>query len=384
MSKIRPRMCVLSTTPLVIHFFFRPHLVELSRFFEITVAFNSRSDTYLPPLSLPVKEVHISVERKISPWRDLLALFSVSQFLRRGGFDIVVSVVPKAGLLGMVAAFVMRVPVRVHIFQGEVWASKRGPMRWLLRFMDSLTARLATHVLTVSESEKDFLEQQRVAPLGKAEVLGAGSICGVDTGRFKPDPNTRSELRRKLGVPDDGTLCIFLGRLTADKGVLDLIRAFSICATDRPNLWLLIVGPDEEGLWERLSQLIPSSLVNRLLIQGFTQNPERLLAASDFLCLPSYREGFGMVILEAAAVGIPAIGTRIYGITDAIREGDGGKLVPVGDVLALSAAMSQWIDDPQERRRCASSAFARARADFEQRVVVDRYVQYLTRAVRGD
>ena len=384
MSQIRPRMCVLSTTPLVLHFFLKPHLAELSKFFEVTVAFNSHSDTYLPPLNLPVKEKHVPVERKISLWRDLFALFSVFRFLIKERFDIVVSVVPKAGLLGMAAAFVMRVPVRVHIFQGEVWASKRGAMRWLLKLMDSLTARLATHVLTVSESEKNFLEQQRVVPIDKAEVLGAGSICGVDTGRFRPDAGVRAELRGEFGVPDDAVLCVFLGRLTADKGVLDLVRAFVMCAADRPDLWLLIVGPDEEGMQERLRQLIPSHLASRVLIQGFTQSPEHLLAASDFLCLPSYREGFGMVILEAAAAGIPAIGTRIYGITDAIREDDDGKLVPVGDVLALSLAMSQWVDDPQERRRCGNSAYVRARADFEQRVVVDRYVQYFTQAVCGD
>lgn len=149
MKRDLPRMCVIVTTPLVIHFFFRPHLRELSRYFDLTLAYNQQSDQYLQPLNLPVSEVDVGLERKITPSRDLLSFLRILSLFRRKHFDIVVSLVPKAGLLGMLAAWVFRVPHRVHIFQGEVWAARRGPMRWLLKSLDSLTARLATDVLVV-------------------------------------------------------------------------------------------------------------------------------------------------------------------------------------------------------------------------------------------
>lgn len=376
MSEQRPKMCVLTTTPLVVHFFLKPHLRELARHFDVVLACNFLSDSYLSLLDLPVVEVSVSLERRIVPWRDLLALFEVFQLFRHERFDIVVTVVPKAGLLGMFVAWILRVPRRVHIFQGEVWASRRGPVRWLLKWADGLTARLATHVLAVSSSERNFLEREGVVSLNKAQVLGEGSICGVDTAKFRADPSTRAKVRVKLGIPDDAVICIYLGRLTTDKGILDLAQAFARVAANRSELWLLLVGPDEERMNSRLCELVPEQFQPRMVIRGFTEKPEEFLAASDFLCLPSYREGFGMVILEAAAVGIPAIGTRIHGITDAIEEGRTGRLVPVGDVEALTEALTQCCEQPGERRRFGAAAQNRVTSLFEQKIVVDRYVEY--------
>lgn len=376
MNKSSLRMCMLAATPLTIHFFLRPHLRELARHFEVTLACNMRSDAYLPPLELPVREVDVAMERKIAPWRDLVALSGLCRVFARDRFDIVVSVVPKAGLLGMMAAFLFRVPRRVHIFQGEVWASRRGPMRWLLKFMDGVTARLATHVLAVSASEKSFLEQQGVVRPGRVQVLGAGSICGVNLDKFRPDAAARTRVRQTLGIPQEAVLCIFLGRLTADKGVQELAQAFSQSGADRTDLWLLMVGPDEEGMEARLRALLPPALSARMLIHPFTQEPEQILAAADFLCLPSHREGFGMAILEAAAVGIPAIGSRIYGVTDAIEEGRTGLLVPVGDSVALAEAITRWCELPQERRQYGAAAQDRVQSRFVQKDVVEGYVEY--------
>lgn len=375
-------MCVLAATPLTIHFFLKPHLRELASHFEVALACNPRSDAYLPPLCLPVRELSVPIERKMAPWRDLWALVVLCRLFARERFDVVVSVVPKAGLLGMLAAWMLRVPRRVHIFQGEVWASRRGLVRWLLKGLDGLTARLATHVLAVSESEKKFLEQQGVVPFGKVRVLGAGSICGVDTGRFRPDAAARARVRADLGIPDSADLCIFLGRLAADKGILELAQAFAQSAATHPTLWLLLVGPDEEGMQARLRALVPPVLASRMLIRPFANEPQQMLAAADFLCLPSYREGFGMVILEAAAVGIPAIGSRIYGITDAIEEWRTGVLVPARDTAALATAISRWCEQPQERQKYAVAAQDRARSRFEQKNVVERYVEYFSNLFR--
>lgn len=384
MKRDLPRMCVIVTTPLVIHFFFRPHLRELSRYFDLTLAYNQQSDQYLQPLNLPVSEVDVGLERKITPSRDLLSFLRILSLFRRKHFDIVVSLVPKAGLLGMLAAWVFRVPHRVHIFQGEVWAARRGPMRWLLKSLDSLTARLATDVLVVSASERSFLEREGVIPPGKAKVLGAGSICGVDTARFRPDPYVRDLVRARFGIPEQAVVCIFLGRLTIDKGVLELARAFAQSAEHKTDLWLLLVGPDEDQIEQRLRELVPEEFNSRMLVLGFTEHPEQFLAAADFLCLPSHREGFGMVVIEAAAVGIPAVGTRIHGITDAIEDGCTGRLVAVGDVNALAEAITRWCEYPQERSAYAARAHDRVKSLFEQDRVVRKYVEFFRDLFSGE
>lgn len=379
MSRSVPKMCMLAATPLSVHFFLKPHLIALSHHFEVTLACNPKNDAYLPPLDLPVRQVAVGIARKISPLRDLIALFELYGLFRRERFDLVVSVAPKAGLLGMLAAFLAGVPCRVHFFQGEVWASKRGPMRILLKTMDRVIAQVAHHVLAMGPGERRFLEVQGVTSLGQVQVLGSGSISGVDLERFRPDPEARSSLRKTHGIPDDAVVCLFLGRFTADKGVFDLVSAFAMCSEKNPRLWLILAGPDEEGVSPRLRSALQGETVRRMLIEGFTRTPERYLAAADFLCLPSYREGFSVVVIEAAAVGIPTIGSRIYGVSDAIVEGVTGLLVSPGDVPQLAAALSRLADDGVLRARLASAGRARVENEFEQTKVVAGYVEFFRR-----
>jgi len=384
LSEPKPRMCVLAATPLTIHFFLTSHLRQLAKYFQLTLVCNPRNDPYIPALDLPVHQLAMPISRKIALVSDLFVFFSLCRLFAIERFDIVVTVVPKAGLLGMVASWLMGVPVRVHIFQGEVWASRRGLIRFMLKWMDSVTARLATHLLAVSISEKNFLEAEGVAHIGKVQVLGAGSICGVDTEIFRSNASARDRVRGLLTVPKEAVVCLFLGRLTTDKGVLELLQAFTLCAAQQSDLWLLLVGPDEDQIESRVAELVPRRLVHRIRTLGFTEKPEEILAASDFLCLPSYREGFGIVILEAAAVGIPAIGTDIYGMRDAIADGQTGRLVPVRDVDALAIAITWWCQNPQELALFGHAARERVTLSFEKNIVVENYVKFFRKLFGGD
>lgn len=370
------KMCMLAATPLSIHFFLKPHLVALSQHFDVTLACNPKNDAYLPPLDLPVRQVAVGIARKISPLRDLITLFELYMLFHRERFDLVVSVAPKAGLLGMMAAKLAGVPCRVHVFQGEVWASKHGPMRTLLKLMDRITANVAHHLLAMGPGERRFLEDEGVTSLGQVKVLGSGSIAGVNLERFLPDNETRSNLRKTLGIPDDAQVCLFLGRFTADKGVFDLVHAFALSAENDPKLWLVLVGPDEEGVGLQLRSALKGETARRMVIEGFTHTPERYLAAADFLCLPSYREGFSVVVIEAAAVGVPTIGSRIYGVGDAIIENETGLLIPPGNVMQLSDAISLLATDKVFRGKLALSGRARVENEFEQNKVVAGYVDF--------
>jgi glycosyltransferase involved in cell wall biosynthesis len=186
-----------------------------------------------------------------------------------------------------------------------------------------------------------------------------------------------------LGIPEQAIVCVFLGRLTLDKGLVELVKAFTLSASRQPDLWLLMAGPDEEKMRVRMRELLPKEMNQRMLFSGFTQNPEQILAASDFLCLPSHREGFGMVIIEAAAVGVPAIGTRIHGITDAIEDRQTGLLVPLGDVDALAEAITFWSESPQALAIYSKAARERVISMFEQKKIVEYYVQYFLELFPG-
>lgn len=374
----RPRICVVSTTPLLVHFFLRPHLAALAEAGDVTLAVNLENDRFTPSLNLPVRIVPIGIKRELSPLADLAALWQLLGLFRRERFDLVWAVAPKAGLLTMLAGWLARLPVRVFLFQGEVWASRRGLWRKLLKAADRLTAASATHLLAVSASERDFLEKEGIVPRGRLGVLGAGSIAGVDLDRFRPDPAARKAARAELGIPEQATLLLFMGRLRVDKGVRELAEAFARMAAGRPELWLLMVGPDEERVGPDLAALMGECSA-RARVLGFTSAPERYMAAADFICLPSHREGFGMVVIEAAATGIPAIGSRIYGVSDAIVDGGTGILFDVRDVGQLAGAIGRFADDAALRLSQGRAARERVIRDFDQALVVRHYVDFLLR-----
>ena len=377
MSTSKRRLCIVAATPLTIHFFFKQHIACWCKDYDVTVVYNASSDKYLPPLGLPITEKSIQIERKISPYKDLVALTRLCVFMRRARFDMVITLVPKAGMLGMLAALFTNISIRVHIFQGEVWASRSGLPRAFLRSCDVLIARLATNILAVSPSERNFLEQEGVVGRGRIQVIKKGSICGVDTDRFKPDERARQDVRAELGFESSDIVCMFLGRLAVDKGVYELARAFKQSFQVQGKLRLLLAGPDEDTLEHEILSILGPVAGTRLTMCSYTLSPERLLACADFHCMPSYREGFGISILEAASVGIPSIGTRIYGIVDAIEENVTGLLVPPRDVERLSDAITRLANDKELRESLGLAARERAIREFTQIDIITAFKSYI-------
>ena len=316
---------------------------------------------------------HIEILREIAPWHDLVALLKLWRFYRRRGFDAVLTVTPKGGLLGMMSARLAGVPVRLHWFTGQVWATRKGLMRATLKSVDQIIAACATHVLADSPSQRDFLVRERVVPAAKISVLGQGSISGVDTARFRPDAVTRERVRNELRIPEDAVCLLYVGRMKKEKGVADLLRAFGCLRAEFPMLHLLLVGPDEEGL-------IVGADAEGLHVVGYTNEVEIYMAAADIICLPSYREGFGSVLIEGAACGLPAVASRIYGVTDAVVENVTGLLHPPGDVAALGACLQRLLADDRLRSDLGRRAHKRALDAFESSRVeeaLDRFLHHL-------
>jgi glycosyltransferase involved in cell wall biosynthesis len=299
----------------------------------------------------------VRIRRRIAPLADIAALFGLYALFRRERYAAVSSVTPKAGMLAMLAAALAGIPLRVHMFTGQVWAARTGWKRELLKLADRIMAGLATHVLADSPSQRDFMVAEGIVAATKISVLGDGSICGVDGERFRPDADRRGAIRRTQCIPDGATVFLYLGRLNRDKGMLDLADAFALL--DQADAWLLVVGPDEEGMHDAMQARLGASR-DRCRFVGYTDRPEDYMAAADVFCLPSYREGFGMVVIEAAAAGMPSIASRIYGVTDAVEEGVTGLLHQPADVAGIAGMMTSLAND--QARRLAMGSAARERA----------------------
>jgi nucleoside-diphosphate-sugar epimerase len=248
-------------------------------------------------------------------------------------------------------------------------------VRFFFKRIDRLIVATASRVFADSQSQCSLLEKEGVVFPGKISVLGDGSICGVDPTRFSPDQDGRKDVRTKLAVSDDCCVFLFVGRLTRDKGVFDLLHAFAGLAEQQSNVALWVVGPDEDHLLSEL-KFAAGTLNPCIRWIGPTFKPENFMAAADVLVLPSYREGFGMVILEAAACGIPSVAYRIDGVTDAVLDGGTGILVSKGDVAALRDAMCLMVADAALRTRLGHSACKRARDAYSDIVVTSAWVQF--------
>jgi glycosyltransferase involved in cell wall biosynthesis len=326
-----------------------------------------------------VEGVRNHIQRKISTLHDVGTLVHLVRFFRKKRFDVVHSVTPKAGLLSMVAGRLAGVPIRVHTFTGQVWATRTGMSRRGLRALDIVTARAATNILVDSSSQREFLIGQRVVASHTSRVLAHGSISGVDTIRFRPSVEARVRIRQQLKIPETGIVLLYLGRMNRDKGVIDLAQAFNQLSLQRNDVFLLLVGPDE-------ANIIPQVLgitQDRVRYMAYTDAPEDYMAAADIFCLPSYREGFGSVIIEAGAVGIPSVASRIYGVTDAVEENVTGLLHEAGNISELVSRLLQLVVDVEQREAMGARARRRAIRDFDKAQVTCALLEYYECLLHG-
>ncbi len=370
------KICYVATIPAVVHAFLRGHIKAAAEKYEITVVCNS-NDIYLLE-GLHARVISLPIERKPSPRKDLLVLIQLVKLFRRERFEIVHSIMPKTGMIAMLSARLTCLPTRLHTFTGQVWATQKGAPRILYRWFDKMIARFANCVLTDSPSQRDFLVNQGVMASSKVGVIGSGSISGVDPKRFHPNSDARKAVRDELGIAQEARVILFVGRLNRDKGVLDLAMAFNSIVDRYQDTVLLFVGAQEDVPFSCV-QDICSNHANRVHHVSFTSEPERYMASADIFCLPSYREGFGTTIIEAAACAMPAVASRIYGITDAVIDGETGLLVGPGDVATLSQALSTLISQNDLRRKMGIAARQRALELFPSEKITQEMVSLYDR-----
>ena len=342
--------------------FLRDHIVALRKEYEVYYVSNER---YENKIRVEHDGYHsVDIQRGISLWKDLKAVWQLYRYFRKMKFDAVHSVTPKAGLVTAVAAWMAGVPHRTHIFTGQVWATRHGVMRFILKTIDKVISSFDNHILVDGKSQRTFLVKEGVLKEGQAEVFCKGSIAGVNAERFAPDAKARKEEREKIGIKDDMLTYIFLGRLNHDKGIGELYEAYNRLASEVNDVYLLFVGADEEGYLERLPAYTNIQEGVNFHFYGLTRQPERVLNAGDVFVLPTYREGFGSSVLEAACIGLPCICSDAYGVLDAYVVGETGLQCKVGDVDSLYQCMKRMHDDREIVKRMGEKSRLRAINDF--------------------
>lgn len=312
-----------------------------------------------------VKRIEVPMERHISPFRDLKSLIKIIHAFHREKPVMVHSMTPKAGLLCMLAARLTNVPVRVHTFTGLVFPTAKGLTKRILMATDWLTCACATHIIPEGEGVKKDLVNHKITnkPL---KVLGYGNCQGIDLNKFNPtlpDTLAQAENIRKKEV----FTFITIGRVVGDKGINELVSAFSRLNSEISETRLLLVGGYEANL-DPLAPETMTEIENNEAIEAVgQQNDVRpWLMAADCAVLASYREGFPNVVIEAGAMGLPQIVTNINGANEIIVEGKNGTIVPSRDVEALYTTMKRMVNDTVWRAELASNARPMVASRYEQ------------------
>lgn len=366
------KICFIATSEMTINVFLLGHLRKLSKHYNITVITNTKNINFLNEQNIKANVISINFSRKINIPNDLHCLFKLILILFRNNFLCVHSVTPKAGLLGMLAAFITQTPYRIHTFTGQVWVNKKNMQRILLKLIDKFIGKITTFNIVDSPSQFDFLIKKDVITRNKSFVFGRGSISGVDLRKFKPEK--KNNLRNQLKIPRKSLVFIFLGRLTHDKGITDLVQAFA--EGNNSNAYLLIVGEDESNMCKEINSITRKISEKIRLIPYNTREPEKYLAAADILCLPSYREGFGNVIIEAAAMKIPSIASNIYGITDAVIHNKTGYLHNPKNIEEIKSCINHFILNPNLITKFGNAAQALAVNKFNSNTISKHWEKF--------
>jgi glycosyltransferase involved in cell wall biosynthesis len=308
----------------------------------------------------------IPMTRRITPLQDLVGLWRMCRALRRIRPKIVHAHTPKGGLLGMIAAWLTRTQARIYTMHGSPLLTAVGVRRRLLRWSERTSCRLAHRVLAVSESMRNIAIREGLCEADKIKVLLGGSANGVDARcRFRPPGKAgRRAAREECGIPPEALVVGFVGRLVREKGIVELATAWERLREEDGGLHLLLVGAleGEDALPPEVVQALRSD--GRVRLTGHVSDTARLYAAMDVVALPTFREGFPVVALEAAATALPIVATTVPGCLEAVQDGVTGMLVPPRDPVALAAALRRYLEDSSLRARHGEAARRRVLAEF--------------------
>jgi glycosyltransferase involved in cell wall biosynthesis len=360
----------ITTVPVSLSVLLKDQLRFMSDHFEVLAI--SSPDKVLEQVGTRegVRTAPITMTRAITPVKDIKALWKLYRLLKKEKPVIVHTHTPKAGLLGMVASRLAGVPIRLHTVAGLPLMENTGLKRKVLDFVERLTYSCATGVYPNSKHLAGFILANRFCKEKKMKVLGNGSSNGINTRFFQPGEElnkTACELKKKFGLTQKDFVFVFVGRLVKDKGIEELVEAFSRLREKYPHIKLLLVGPYEperDPLAPDTRKIIETD--QSIIHAGFQQDIRPYLMISQALAFPSYREGFPNVPMQAGCLNLPSIVTDINGCNEIIQDGKNGLIIAPKSVAELQQAMEKLLTDP--------ALYLTLQANARQ-MIVDRYEQ---------
>jgi glycosyltransferase involved in cell wall biosynthesis len=370
-----PRLLYITTDPIALRVLLEGQLAHFREVgYEVIAIAAPGADLDFTGQRDGIQVIGLPMEREIRPMRDLVSLWRMWRLMRRLRPDIVCTATSKASLLGLIAAWLARVPVRVYRLWGLRLETAGGTKRRILAIAEHVCVACSHRVLSISESLRTaFIAGGFVRP-EKIYVVGNGSNNGIKTDWFTQTTEVRTlarNLRKQWGVPEDAPVLGFVGRFVRDKGVAELVDAFDKVLVARPDAWLLLVGDYEAG------DQVPDQYVRRIaehpriIRPGFIQLPDLgpYYGAMTVFAFPTHREGFGNVAVEASAAELPVVTYRSTGAVDAVQDGITGTVVELRDVDALANAILRYFNDPQLCHQHGQAGRRRAETDFRPEAI---------------
>lgn len=371
----KPKFFIATTIPLT-YIFFKGQPQLWKEVFDVCAVSSEPDNLKKVAEEEGIRYKYIPMKREISLFADVVSLFRWIWLLLKERPYLVHGNTPKAALLSMVAAWITRRPVRIYICHGLRYQGTEGKLRKLLIMMEKITCRCATHVISVSKGVANVMVQDGLCPREKMSVVGYGSAGGVDIERYNPN-NIESNVRNEINIPEDAFVLTFVGRIVKDKGINELVSSFDIINKIYPNIHLLLVGPVEtvqNPVDESTIRTIEKN--ENIHAVGMQKDVRPFLKASDAFILPSYREGFGMVLIEAGAMGLPCITTDITGCNEIIVPGENGAIIEPRKKEALRDEMEKWVSNPDMVKKMAGNARKMVSERYDNRIVREKYFEF--------
>jgi len=378
----------ITTVPISLEKLLENQLSFMSDYFEVIAVSSDIERLYKFGVENKVKTKHIELTRQITPIKDLIALWKMYWFLKKEKPSIVHSHTPKAGIIGMLGAKLAGVPIRLHTVAGLPLMETQGNKRRLLEFVEKLTYWSASHVFPNSKGLYDFILQNKFTTKEKLSVIGNGSSNGINVNHFSPDSVPEEEklkIKEELQIGHDDFVFVFVGRLVGDKGINELVDAYSqILELGYSNSKLLLVGDFEQELDPLKTKTIKRIKENKhILSVGFKSDVRPYFAISDCLVFPSYREGFPNVVMQAGAMGLPAIVSDINGCNEIIVQDINGRIVPAKNVELLKREMLYLLGNKSVMMVMKSNSRGRIVGDFNQNVIWKELLAYYNNEIKS-
>ena len=368
----------IATIPLSLSLFCKGQLEAFSDKYEVVAVAAPGEELISLSKREKIRAIGVPMSRSISPLQDLWSLSRLVRVFLKEKPDMVHSMTPKAGLLAMLAAWICRVPVRLHSFTGLLFPTASGAKKKLFATCDKVICGCATHIVAEGKGVKNDLLASSITRK-KIDILGNGNVRGIDLDHYKRTADVlerAAEIRKNLDADNSSFIFIFVGRLVKDKGIDNLVEAFLNLSKEKDNIRLLLVGEYESS--DKLKSSTISAIEDSPLIfkTGWQDDVRHYYAAADLLVFPSRREGFPNVVIEAGAMGLPSIVTDINGSNEIIADGVNGRIIPSDDLEALTDEMRKLSENTPITADMANEARKLVSQRYEQSFVWDNLKNY--------